>query len=109
MSARRWWITCAMAGTDRAVFLRSRPPLNRLTRQGISDIVARLAARAGLGIIHAHRLRHTVATRVVAAGGSLTEARELLGHSRADVTASYARTDLDSLRALMLPWGRMPS
>ena len=97
------------ASTDRAVFLRARPPLTRLTRQGISDIVARLAARAGLGIIHAHRLRHTVATQVVAAGGSLTEARELLGHSRADVTVNYARTDLDSLRTLMLPWGRMPS
>jgi len=97
------------ASADRAVFLRARPPLTRLTRQGISDIVARLAARAGLGTIHAHRLRHTVATRVVAAGGSLDEARELLGHSHADVTINYARTDLDSLRVLALPWGRMPS
>jgi len=96
-------------GTDRAVFLRARPPWVRLSRQGISGIVARLAARAGLGTIHAHRLRHTVATQVVAAGGSLVEARELLGHSHADVTAGYARTDLSSLRALMLPWGRLPS
>ena len=97
------------ASTDRAVFLRARPPLTRLTRQGISDIVARLAARAGLGTVHAHRLRHTVATQVVTAGGSLAEARELLGHSHADVTINYARTDLDSQRALTLPWGRMPS
>jgi len=97
------------ASTDRAVFLRARPPLNRLTRQGISGIVARLAARAGLGTVHAHRLRHTLATQVLTAGGSLAEARELLGHSHADVTINYARTDLDSLRALTLPWGRMPS
>jgi site-specific recombinase XerD len=96
-------------GTDRAVFLRARPPWVRLSRQGISGIVARLAARAGLGTIHAHRLRHTVATQVLAAGGSLVEARELLGHSHTDVTASYARTDLASLRVLMLPWGRLPS
>ena len=96
-------------GTDRAVFLRARPPWGRLSRQGTSGIVARLAARAGLGTIHAHRLRHTVATQVVAAGGSLVEARELLGHSHTDVTASYARTDLASLRVLTLPWGRLPS
>ena len=96
-------------GTDRAVFLRARPPWVRLSRQGTSGIVARLAARAGLGTIHAHRLRHTVATQVVAAGGSLVEARELLGHSHTDVTASYARTDLASLRVLTLPWGRLPS
>jgi len=96
-------------GTDRAVFLRARPPWAGLGRQGISGIVARLAARAGLGTIHAHRLRHTVASQVVAAGGSLAEARELLGHSRADVTINYARTDLASLRALTLPWGRLPS
>ena len=95
--------------TDRAVFVRVRPPWAGLSRQGVSGIVARLAARAGLGTIHAHRLRHTVATGVVAAGGSLIEARELLGHSRTDVTISYARTDLDSLRVLTLPWGRMPS
>jgi hypothetical protein len=43
------------------------------------------------------------------AGGSLAEARELLGHSHTDVTINYARTDLDSLQALTLPWGRMPS
>jgi site-specific recombinase XerD len=96
-------------GTDRAVFLRARPPWVRLSRQGISGIVARLAARAGLGTIHAHRLRHTVATQVLAAGGSLVEARELLGHSHTDVTINYARTDLASLRVLTLPWGRLPS
>jgi len=96
-------------GSDRAVFLRARPPWVGLGRQGTSGIVARLAARAGLGTIHAHRLRHTVATQVVAAGGSLVEARELLGHSRTDVTINYARTDLASLRVLTLPWGRLPS
>ncbi len=54
------WVRPAR-GTDRAVFLRARPPWVRLRRQGTSGIVARLAARAGLGTIHAHRLRHTVA------------------------------------------------
>ncbi len=92
---------------DRAVFVRLRAPIRKLTSAGISDIIVHLAERAGLGVIHAHRLRHTAAMNVIAAGGTLTEARELLGHSRADSTHVYARTDLASLRALVVPFGQV--
>jgi site-specific recombinase XerC len=94
---------------DRAVFVRVRAPIGKLTSAGISDIVVHSAQRAGLGVIHAHRLRHTAAMNVIAAGGTLLEAQELLGHSRADSTHIYARTDLVSLRALAVPFGQVPS
>ena len=84
------------------------PPIRKLTSAGISDIIVHLAERAGLGVMHAHRLRHTAAMNVIAAGGTLTEARELLGHSRADSTRVYARTDLASLRSLVVPFGQVP-
>jgi len=93
---------------DRAVFVRLRAPIRGLSSAGISDIVVHLAGRAGLGVMHAHRLRHTAAMNVIAAGGTLTEARELLGHSRTDSTHVYARTDLASLRTLVLPFGQVP-
>jgi site-specific recombinase XerD len=93
---------------DRAVFVRQRPPLRGLSRAGVSGIVAALARRAGLGVVHAHRLRHTAATQVLAGGGSLVEARELLGHARTDTTMIYARTDLGALRALVTTWGTVP-
>lgn len=48
---------------DRSVFVRAHPPLVGLSSNGISGVVARLAARAELGTIHAHRLRHTTATQ----------------------------------------------
>ena len=92
---------------DRAVFVRLRAPVRGLSSAGISDIIVHLAGRAGLGVMHAHRLRHTAAMNVIAAGGTLTEARELLGHSRADSTHVYARTDLASLRALVVPFGQV--
>ena len=92
---------------DRAVFVRLRAPIRRLSSAGISDIIVHLAERAGLGVMRAHRLRHTAAMNVIAAGGTLTEARELLGHSRADSTRVYARTDLASLRALVVPFGQV--
>lgn len=93
---------------DRAVFTRLRPPLVGLSSKGVSGVVAHLAARAGLGTVHAHVLRHTTATAVLAAGGSLIEARELLGHARTDTTMVYARTDLAALRALVPAWGKVP-
>jgi site-specific recombinase XerC len=93
---------------DRAVFVRLRAPIRGLSSAGISDIIVHLAERAELGVMHAHRLRHTAAMNVIAAGGTLTEARELLGHSRADSTRVYARTDLASLRALVVPFGQVP-
>jgi site-specific recombinase XerD len=97
------------AGGARFVFLRSRPPLIGLTRQGVSGAIAALARRAGLGTVAAHRLRHWAATAVLAGGGSLIEARELLGHARTDTTMAYARVDLDALRTLTVPWGRIPA
>lgn len=95
------------AAQDRAVFTRSRPPLVGLTSKGVSGVIAHLAAVAGLGTVHAHALRHTTATAVLAAGGSLIEARELLGHSRTETTMIYARTDLAALRELAPAWGRV--
>lgn len=93
---------------DRALFVRLRPPIRRLTSAGISDIVKHRAEAAGLGVVHAHRLRHTAAMNVIATGGSLVEAQELLGHRSVASTRVYARTDLASLRTLTVAFGRVP-
>lgn len=92
----------------RAVFVRLRPPPGPLSSAGISDIVKHRAEAAGLGVMHAHRLRHTAAMNVIAAGGTLIEAQELLGHQSAASTGVYARTDLASLRTLTVPFGQVP-
>ena len=39
-------------------------------------------ARAGLGTVHAHRLRHSAATAILASGGSLAEIGQVLRHRR---------------------------
>lgn len=95
-------------GADRALFVRLRPPIRALTSAGISDIVKHRAEAAGLGVVHAHRLRHTAAMNVIATGGTLVEAQELLGHQNVTSTRVYARTDLASLRTLTVPFGQVP-
>jgi len=66
--------------TGRSVFVRARAPYVALDRRSVGTLVARAAARAGLGVVHAHRLRHTVASAVLAAFAPLPEVGQLLRH-----------------------------
>ena len=66
--------------------------------------MADAAKRAGLGRIHAHRLRHTAAIQMLRAGASLPEIGQLLRHRRSLTTAIYAKVDRDTLRMIARPW-----
>jgi len=102
------WLRLRPPALDRAVFVRLRAPRQTMTTSGISGIIARLSDLAGIDRIYAHRLRHTAAMDVLAAGGTLTEAQELLGHAFAVTTMAYAKVDLASLRELVVPFGQVP-
>lgn len=88
----------------RAVFVRIKAPHCQLGSARVSGIVADAARRAGLGGVHAHRLRHTAASEVLRAGGSLPEVAQLLGHRRSGTTAIYAKVDRERLRQIARPW-----
>lgn len=89
------------AGT---VFLAVNAPYGPLAPSSVSCVVGRAAARAGLGTIHAHRLRHTAATATLNAGASLEEVALLLRHSDPATTAVYARSDRARLASIARPW-----
>jgi site-specific recombinase XerD len=86
------------------VFVRATAPFTALERSSISCIVARAASRAGLGIIHGHRLRHTAATGTLNAGASLDEVARLMRHAGPATTVIYAKTDQARLARLSRPW-----
>ena len=88
----------------RTVFVRVRAPHRALSTSGVTQVVAAAARRAGLGKIHAHRLRHTAATQMLRAGASLPEIGQLLRHRRALTTAIYAKVDREALRTIARPW-----
>ena len=107
MSARHWWTIFATGGPDtasRAVFVRAYAPFTALGRGSSSCTVARAARRAGLGTVHAHRLRHTAATRTLNAGASLEEVAQLLRHAGTATTLIYAKTDQRRLAGLARRW-----
>jgi integrase/recombinase XerD len=89
---------------DRTVFVRIRAPHRGLSAVGVTQIVAAAGRRAGLGPIHAHRLRHTAATQMLRAGAPLPEIGQLLRHRRLLTTAIYAKVDRAALRTIARPW-----
>jgi integrase/recombinase XerD len=89
---------------SRAVFLRARAPAGPLSAGAVKAIVRRRCRRAGLPEAGAHRLRHTAATQMLAAGSPLAEIGQVLRHRGAATTAIYAKADHAALAALALPW-----
>jgi site-specific recombinase XerD len=88
----------------RSVFVRVHAPHRALSGGGVTMIVFDVAQRAGLGKIHAHRLRHTAATAMLRAGSPLAEVGQVLRHRSPVSTAIYAKVDRDALAVLARPW-----
>ena len=93
----------------RTVFVRVKAPHRGLSSGGVTQAVAAAARRAGLGTVYGHRLRHSAATAMLAAGGSLSEIGQVLRHRRPLTTAVYAKADVEALRTLARPWPRTQS
>jgi integrase len=80
----------AWAGPDDTGLLitnQGRP----LTRFTIARSVDRCARIAGIGHVHPHQLRHTLATQAINRGMSLEAIAALLGHRSMRMTLVYAR------------------
>jgi len=91
---------------DRRVFLRALPPPVGMSRNAVVFVSRTASARAGVEMVGAHRLRHTVAVELLAGGASLREVGQVLRHNDATTTAIYAKVDQASLTALARPWPR---
>ncbi len=92
------------AALGRTVFVWVHAPYRALTSTAVTTVVANAGRRAGIGLIGAHRLRHTAATTMLHAGGSLTEIGQVLRHRRVLTTAIYAKVDRHALRLVARPW-----
>jgi integrase/recombinase XerD len=93
----------------RNVFVRVHAPHRALTTGGVTMIVFGAAQRAGLGKLHAHRLRHTAATAMLHAGSPLPEVGQVLRHRSMLTTAIYAKADRNALAVLARPWPAEPA
>jgi len=93
--------------STRHVFVRLKAPLRGFFNgAAVGTIVCRALNRAGLhpALKGAHLLRHSLATRLLREGASLTEIGELLRHRNLYTTQIYAKVDETALRKLAPPW-----
>ena len=81
----------AWRGPSRNGFLLEREDGQPFDRRTIHRYVERVARRAGIGQVHPHQLRHTLATQCLNRGMSLEAIAALLGHRSPRMTLVYAR------------------
>jgi site-specific recombinase XerD len=72
---------------DRLIVWKNRP----LNRHQITRMLNRVAKAAGIGHVHPHQLRHTLATQAINRGMSLEAVAAMLGHKTLRMTLVYAR------------------
>lgn len=87
-----------------SVFVLVRAPHRAMSSGGVSSVVRRASARAGLAPAGSHRLRHSAATDMLRAGASLDEVGQVLRHRRRETTSIYAKVDRRSLSAVVRAW-----
>ena len=78
-------------GPSRSGRLVERNDGNPFDKRTIHRYVDRVAKRAGIGHVHPHQLRHTLATQMINRGMSLEAIAVLLGHRSMRMTLTYAR------------------
>lgn len=84
-----------------ALFLNQRG--GRLTRQGCTNIVKKMAKRAGLRKrVTPHMLRHSFATHLLEGGADVRVVQELLGHASVATTQVYTLVTGQMLREVYL-------
>jgi integrase/recombinase XerD len=105
--------SCPQArGCDFLLVNLFREPVGAPMRPGaLNELLADLSQRAGVSRrIHPHQLRHGFATNVAAAGATLDEIRELLGHAFITSSQVYLHPTQQRLRAAVdrVPTPRLP-
>lgn len=90
--------------TMRPVFLCLKAPRRAIRADLVSDVTRRACERAGVTRVGAHRLRHALATEMLAQGATLVAVSQVLRHRDLATTAIYAKVDLVTLRRVAQPW-----
>jgi integrase/recombinase XerD len=103
----------AVARSDFVVVNLFREPAGAPVRpQALNELFCDLSRRAGLARpVHPHMLRHAMATNVVAAGATLDELKDLLGHAWLTSSEAYLHPSPERLRAAVQRVGspRLPA
>jgi site-specific recombinase XerD len=92
------------SSSSRAVFISAQGRGLGMSPHAVAQVSRNACVRLGIDPIGGHRLRHTLATNMLAGGAALREVAEVLRQCDAVTTAIYARVDAASLAMVMRSW-----
>jgi site-specific recombinase XerD len=92
------------AAECRRVFLTCRAPRRGISAGLVGDVVERACVQSGLPRVGPHRMRHALATELLASGVALGDISQVLRHRDLATTAIYAKVDIASLRGVARGW-----
>lgn len=82
-----------------ALFVSLSAPHKRLKVNGVESRLRDLGRELGLGRVHPHKFRRTLATKAIDKGMPIEQVQRLLGHANIDTTLMYAMVDQGNVRA----------
>ena len=84
---------------NEALFVTLGAPHNRLKISGVEIRLRELGKALGIGRIHPHKFRRTMATRAIDRGMPIEQVQKILGHAQIDTTMQYAIVNQANVKA----------
>lgn len=81
-----------------SLFVSTKRPYNRLTKEGMESIVKRIGKKACVENVHPHRFRRTLATDLVRKNVPIQDVAHILGHADLRTTQVYVCLDQESVK-----------
>ena len=81
-----------------ALFVSLQKPYERLEISGVEIRVRELGRKLGVGRVHPHKFRRTLATKAIDKGMPVEQVQRLLGHSKIETTMEYAMVDQGNVK-----------
>ncbi|MFD0702889.1 integrase [Slackia equolifaciens] len=82
-----------------ALFISLNSSAERISIGGIETRLRKLGKTTGVGRVHPHKFRRTLATHAIDKGMPIEQVQKLLGHARIDTTMHYAMVNQSNVKA----------
>ena len=83
---------------NESLFVSLLKPYNGLEISGVEIMLRKIGKRCGIGKVHPHKFRRTIATKAIDKGMPIEQVQKMLGHAKIDTTLEYAMVDESNVK-----------
>ena len=96
------WYLESRVDDNEALFVTSKKPYTRITKNGVEYALKELGKASGLAVserVFPHKFRATLATNMINKGADIADIQHILGHQSCDTTLQcYAKMEKDTIK-----------